>query len=66
MSDEQREITDDMHISDLTVGEFKQLMQSMMGQPATSASSSKVDPPIEKIAMRRKSLDEFMDDLGEK
>ena len=66
MSDESRQITDEMLLSELTVGEFKQLMQSLLAQsPATEKSPAKIDPPIEKVAMRRKSLDEFMSDLGE-
>lgn len=66
MSDEQREITDDMLLSELTVGEFKQLMQTLMTQSGTEKPLSKIDPPIEKVAIRRKSLDEFMNDLGDK
>lgn len=67
MSDETREITDDMQLSELTVGEFKQLMQSLLAESGgTERPLSKIDPPIEKVSIRRKSLDEFMDDLGNK
>ncbi|MEM9951140.1 MAG: hypothetical protein AAF846_06060 [Chloroflexota bacterium] len=67
MSDsEQREVTDDMLLSELTVGEFKALLQSLIPSSVDAVSTSKIDPPIEKIQMRRKSLDEFMNDLGDK
>lgn len=66
MSDEQRQITDELLLSELTVGEFKQLIQSMLAQPDTEKPLNKIDPPIEKVAIRRKSLDEFMNDLGDK
>ena len=58
---EERQITDDMLLSELTVGEFKHLIQSLLSD---KQSSSKIEPPIEKVNIRRKSLDEFMDDLG--
>jgi len=64
MPEEPRKITDDMPLSELTVGEFKALMQEILSQ-APKKSESKVEPPIEKVKMRRKSLDEFMNDLGE-
>jgi hypothetical protein len=60
---EERQITDDMLLSELTVGEFRQLIQSMF---FSKESASKIEPPIEKVNIRRKSLDEFMDDLGGK
>lgn len=64
--EQQRDITDDMLLSDLTVGEFKHLLASLMPSTANTVSSTpKIDPPIEKVTIRRKSLDEFMDDLGE-
>lgn len=68
MSDEQRQITDELLLSELTVGEFKQLMQSLLAQIETTDEKplNKIDPPIEKVAIRRKSLDEFMNDLGDK
>lgn len=66
MSDDQRQITDDMQLSELTVGEFKQLMQALLsGLSANESTGSKIDPPIEKISIRRKSLDEFMSDLSD-
>jgi hypothetical protein len=58
----ERSITDDMLLSELTVGEFKKLLQDMLG----SEKPSKIEPPIEKVNIRRKSLDEFMEDLGDK
>ncbi|MEO1162700.1 MAG: hypothetical protein AAFV98_02855 [Chloroflexota bacterium] len=69
MSDEQRTITDDMPLSDLTVGEFKALMREML---ATVAIASTVDEdasdvaqePVEQVEVKRKSLDEFMSGLG--
>ncbi|MGJ3238325.1 MAG: hypothetical protein ACFE0Q_06430 [Anaerolineae bacterium] len=66
MSDEPREITDDLRLSELTVGEFKQLMLDLLVQaPSTSPESADNAPePVEKINVRRKSLDEFMNDLG--
>ena len=60
---EERQITDDMLLSELTVGEFRQLIQSMF---SSKEPASKIEPPIEKVNIRRKSLDEFMDDLGGK
>ncbi|MEO1291050.1 MAG: hypothetical protein AAFV93_25225 [Chloroflexota bacterium] len=67
MSDEQqRDITDEMLLSELTVGEFKALLQSLIPNTVDVVSTAKIDPPIEKIQMRRKSLDEFMNDLGDK
>ena len=63
MPDEARQITDDMLLSELTVGEFKALIQNLLSQ--APKSESKIEPPIEKLKMRRKSLDEFMNDLGE-
>lgn len=68
MSDEARQITNDILLSELTVGEFKQLMQSLLAQSGTNTEKplNKIDPPIEKVAIRRKSLDEFMNDLGNK
>jgi len=60
---EERQITDDMLISELTVGEFKRLVQSLL---PNNEPASKIEPPIEKVNIRRKSLDEFMDDLGGK
>jgi hypothetical protein len=59
---EERQITDDMLLSELTVGEFKKLVQDLLGKE----KPSKIEPPIEKVNIRRKSLDEFMDDLGGK
>lgn len=66
MTDKQRPITDDLLLSELTVGEFKQLIAEVLSASTPAVSTSKIDPPIEKITMRRKSLDEFMNDLGEK
>lgn len=59
----ERKITDDMLLSELTVGEFKSLLHSLL---ADKEPASKIEPPIEKVNIRRKSLDEFMEDLGGK
>lgn len=66
MTDEQRPITDDMLLSELTVGEFKQLMAELLSASTPVVATTKVDAPDEKLTIRRKSLDEFMNDLGEK
>ena len=66
MSDEQRPLTDDMPLSDLTIGEFKQLMADILAQASPVKPEKSIDPPIEKVSIRRKSLDEFMNDLGSK
>jgi hypothetical protein len=65
MPDESRQVTDDMLLSELTVGEFKALIQNLLSETQAEKSESKIEPPIEKLKMRRKSLDEFMNDLGE-
>jgi hypothetical protein len=65
MPDESRQISDHMLLSELTVGEFKALMLEILAQRPSQKSDSKIEPPIEKIKMRRKSLDEFMSDLGD-
>jgi hypothetical protein len=65
MPDEQREITDDMLLSELTVGEFKALMSELLANLAPQTEASP-EPKIEvEVNVRRKSLDEFMNDLGE-
>lgn len=68
MSDEEQgKITDDTLLSELTVGEFKQLMSELLADVTPIESKThKIEPPIEKVPMRRKSLDEFMSDLGDK
>ncbi len=63
---ESREITDEMPLSDLTVGEFKQLVRELLAEVAPAGRTSRVEPPIEPVSVRRKSLDEFMNDLGGK
>lgn len=66
MTDEQRPITDDLLLSELTVGEFKQLLAELLSASTPiEASIDNNDAPLEKISIRRKSLDEFMNDLGE-
>lgn len=66
MPDESRQITDDMLLSELTVAEFKALMLEILSQAQTQHTvESKIEPPIEKVKLRRKSLDEFMNDLGD-
>jgi hypothetical protein len=66
MPDEQRDITDDMRLSELTVGEFKALMQEILAnftpQTDTVAAAHAAEPKAE---VKRKSLDEFMSDLSE-
>ena len=67
MTDEQRPITDDLLLSELTVGQFKQLLAELLSASTPMvATSTVVDAPDEKLTIRRKSLDEFMNDLGEK
>ncbi len=66
MTDEQRPITDDMLLAELTVGEFKQLLAELLSASTPIVATTKVDAPDEKLTIRRKSLDEFMNDLGEK
>lgn len=66
MTDEQRTITDDLLLSELTVGEFKQLIAELLSASTPVVATSTVDAPDEKLTIRRKSLDEFMNDLGEK
>ena len=64
MPDEPRDISDDMLLTDLTVGEFKALLQELL---ANLAAQPKADdePQIEaEVTVRRKSLDEFMSDLS--
>mgnify|MGYP001047024009 CR=1 FL=1 len=69
MSDEQRTITDDMQLSDLTVGEFKALMREMLATVAVPSTDTEQDAdiaqdPVEQVEVKRKSLDEFMSGLG--
>jgi len=65
MPDEQRAITDDMLLSELTVGEFKVLLRELLANLAPQTEASP-EPKIEvEVNVRRKSLDEFMNDLGE-
>jgi Flp pilus assembly protein TadG len=66
MSDDPRPITDDMQISELTVGEFKQLMQQILQTAADSAAPEPAESPQsnQDVTVRRKSLDEFMADLN--
>lgn len=66
MSDDPRDITDDMLLSELTVGEFKQLMRELLNaappRPDDPADADDDSPP--QVTVRRKSLDEFMSDLN--
>jgi hypothetical protein len=65
MPDEQREITDDMLLSELTVSEFKALLRQLLANLAPQTAVPD-EPKIEvEVNVRRKSLDEFMNDLGE-
>jgi hypothetical protein len=64
MPDEQRDITDAMLLSELTVGEFKALLRELLANLTPQAEASP-EPKIEvEVNVRRKSLDEFMNDLG--
>ena len=67
MSDDPRPITDDMQLSELTVGEFKQLMQQILQTAANQAAARPAEKPAsgQDVTVRRKSLDEFMADLNE-
>jgi hypothetical protein len=64
MPDEQREITDDMLLSELTVGEFKALMQELLANLAPQSDATPESKIEVEVNVRRKSLDEFMNDLG--
>lgn len=73
MPDESHMPTDDQLLADLTVGQFKQLILTLLTQHTeqshrTEARNlpSQADTTIEPdpITVRRKSLDEFMDDLN--
>lgn len=65
MPDEKRDITDDMPLSELTVGEFKALMQDILANLAPQSDTIAASPPVEtKAEVKRKSLDEFMSDLS--
>ncbi|MDQ7023957.1 MAG: hypothetical protein Q9P01_12125 [Anaerolineae bacterium] len=65
MPEEERDITDDIPLSELTVGEFKALMQEILANIAPQRDSSTASPPDEpKAEVKRKSLDEFMSGLG--
>lgn len=64
MTDEQRPITDNLLLSELTVGEFKKLIAELLSSEPV-ISQEKPELPETNITVRRKSLDEFMNDLGE-
>lgn len=67
MSDEPRDITDEMMLSELTVGEFKQLMSQILHQvPADMVIDDDDDETPAPKTLTRKSLDQFMSDLGNK
>ncbi len=64
---EPREITDEMLLSELTVGEFKQLVRDLLAESGSRTKQpARPEPHIEQVTVRRKSLDEFMSDLGGK
>lgn len=65
MTDEQRPITDNLLLSELTVGEFKKLIAELLSSSEPVISQEKPELPETNITVRRKSLDEFMNDLGE-
>lgn len=64
-SAESRQITDDMLVSELTVGEFKQLIGQLLANHAVAAISKDVlETPIEpQVKVQHKSLDDFMNGL---
>jgi len=64
MSDEAREITDEMLLSELTVGEFKQLLLELLANLSVSSEAKATSEIEQPITVRRKSLDEFMSDLN--
>jgi hypothetical protein len=65
MPEEQRDITDDMPLSELTVGEFKALMQEILANSTPQTDTVAAAPAAEpKAEVKRKSLDEFMSDLS--
>ena len=64
MSDEPRGITDEMMLSDLTVGEFKQLIAQLLSLAPTEVMLD--DKDVSQEPKTRKSLDQFMSDLGDK
>jgi hypothetical protein len=66
MSDDPRPLTDDMRLSELTVGEFKQLMQQILQTAANQSAARPAENPAsgQDVTVRRKSLDEFMADLN--
>ncbi|GAB5491517.1 MAG: hypothetical protein Phog2KO_17320 [Phototrophicaceae bacterium] len=65
MTDEQRPITDNLLLSELTVGEFKKLIAELLSSSEPVISQETTELPETNITVRRKSLDEFMNDLGE-
>lgn len=63
--DTERQITDEMKLSELTVGEFKALLRELLASPPVEVMSPVSEEKIQaKVTVRRKSLDEFMSDLG--
>lgn len=64
-SAQPRKITDDMPLSELTVGEFKQLMAQLLAKHSVAAASEGVlDAPLEpEVKIQHKSLDDFMSTL---
>lgn len=63
-----RTITDEMPLSELTVGEFKQLLSQLLAQYTVAAASEAVlDAPLEpQVKIQHKSLDDFMNTLTDK
>jgi len=61
-----RKITDDLLLSELTVGEFKQLISDLVRNPQTNETiTPEAESPQTSVTVRRKSLDEFMSDLSD-
>ena len=61
--EEKRELTDDIKLADLTVGEFRQLMQEFLMSAPLAPVEEKPVSEDENISAKKKSLDEFMNDL---
>lgn len=61
MDDNQRPITDDTLLSDLTVGEFKALVRQLLTEFAAPTAST---PPKPEGEPARMTLDDLMSDFG--
>lgn len=57
---------DDTLLSDLTVGQFKQLLTDLLAQhtlAAPTTDATEEEAAVEKAEVKRMSLDDFMSDL---